>query len=107
MTARVVPLSSGEAGDARMGGTPQERVAAVEELTLAAWKLAGRALPSYTRETIPVVVGTLMTNYSLERMLQEHGITLTRVAVGDPRQHPRQSLLPRHKPLPRTRAPES
>jgi phosphoglucosamine mutase len=31
----------------------------------------------------PVVVGTLMTNYSLERMLQEEGITLKRVGVGD------------------------
>jgi len=31
----------------------------------------------------PVVVGTLMTNYSLEKMLQNEGITLTRVAVGD------------------------
>ncbi|PYS33703.1 MAG: phosphoglucosamine mutase [Acidobacteria bacterium] len=31
----------------------------------------------------PVVVGTLMTNFSLERMLRHEGITLTRVAVGD------------------------
>jgi phosphoglucosamine mutase len=31
----------------------------------------------------PVVVGTLMTNFSLERMLKNEGITLTRVAVGD------------------------
>ena len=30
-----------------------------------------------------IVVGTLMTNFSLERMLREEGITLTRVAVGD------------------------
>src|SRR5262249_38733287 len=30
-----------------------------------------------------VVVGTAMTNFSLERMLQNEGITLTRVAVGD------------------------
>jgi phosphoglucosamine mutase len=30
-----------------------------------------------------VVVGTLMTNFSLERMLRNEGITLTRVAVGD------------------------
>jgi len=30
-----------------------------------------------------VVVGTLMTNFSLERMLKDEGITLTRVAVGD------------------------
>ena len=31
----------------------------------------------------PLVIGTLMTNFSLERMLREEGITLTRVAVGD------------------------
>jgi len=31
----------------------------------------------------PVVVGTQMTNFSLERMLAEEGVTLTRVAVGD------------------------
>jgi len=31
----------------------------------------------------PVVIGTLMTNFSLERMLREEGIALTRVAVGD------------------------
>ncbi len=31
----------------------------------------------------PVVVGTLMTNFSLERMLGQEGIVLTRVSVGD------------------------
>ncbi len=31
----------------------------------------------------PIVVGTLMTNFSLERMLRDEGITLTRVSVGD------------------------
>jgi phosphoglucosamine mutase len=36
------------------------------------------------RELKPsVVVGTLMTNYSLERMLREEGIALKRVGVGD------------------------
>lgn len=59
MTARVVPLHSREAGDARMGGTLEERVAAVGELTLSAWRLAGRSLPSYTRATMPVAVRTL------------------------------------------------
>lgn len=39
-------------------------------------KRAGRMNP-------PVVIGTLMTNFSLERMFREEGITLTRVAVGD------------------------
>jgi hypothetical protein len=59
MTARVVPLSSPEAGDARMGGTPADRLAALEALTLEAWRLAGRPLPSYTRATMPVVLATL------------------------------------------------
>jgi phosphoglucosamine mutase len=31
----------------------------------------------------PVVIGTVMTNFSLERMLKSEGVTLTRVAVGD------------------------
>lgn len=31
----------------------------------------------------PTVVGTLMTNYSLERMLQNEGVSLTRAGVGD------------------------
>ena len=30
-----------------------------------------------------IVIGTLMTNFSLERMLGNEGITLTRVSVGD------------------------
>jgi len=59
MTARVVPLSSPEAGDPRMGGTVEDRLAAVTALTLEAWRLAGRPLPAYTRATIPVVVASL------------------------------------------------
>src|SRR5207237_10232228 len=31
----------------------------------------------------PIVIGTLMTNFSLERMLADEGVTLTRVSVGD------------------------
>ena len=31
----------------------------------------------------PIVIGTLMTNFSLERMLGNEGISLTRVSVGD------------------------
>jgi hypothetical protein len=42
-----------------MAGTLAERVAAVAELTLEAWRLSGRTLPSYTRATMPVVVSTL------------------------------------------------
>lgn len=59
MTARVVPLGSAEAGDARMGGTVEERLAALAELTAEAWRLSGRPLPTYTRATMPVVVSTL------------------------------------------------
>lgn len=59
MTARVVPLRSAEAADPRMGGTVDERVAAVAVLTMEAWRLAGRPLPVYSRATIPVTVSTL------------------------------------------------
>lgn len=59
MTARVVPLQSEEAGDMRMGGTPDARVAAVTELTLEAWRLAGRAFPRYTRTTMAIVIASL------------------------------------------------
>jgi hypothetical protein len=59
MAARVVPLRSIEAGDPRMGGTVDERVAAVTMLTLETWRLAGRQLPTYSRATMPVVIATL------------------------------------------------
>ena len=59
MTARVVRLTSGEAEDARMGGTVERRVAAVAELTAEAWRLSGRPFPVYTRTTVPIVVTTL------------------------------------------------
>ncbi len=60
LTVRVVPLSSPEAEDPRMGGTLEERVAAVTVLTTEGWRLAGRPLPTYTRATIPIVVSTLL-----------------------------------------------
>jgi len=59
MTARVVRLSSPEAADSRMGGTVEQRGAAVAELTAEAWRLSGRPFPSYERDTMPVVVSTL------------------------------------------------
>lgn len=59
MTVRIVPLTSDEASDARMGGTVDARVAAVAELTLEGWRLSGRALPTYTRATMPVVIRSL------------------------------------------------
>lgn len=45
--------------------------------------MMARRLKKVGRLDPPVVVGTLMTNFSLERMLREEGIGLTRVAVGD------------------------
>ncbi len=59
ISARVVPLSSSEAADARMGGTVAERVAAVMVLTEEAWRLSGRAFPQYSRDATPVARGTL------------------------------------------------
>lgn len=56
MTARVVPLSSPEAGDPRTGGTLVARLAAVTALTAEAWQLSGRPLPRYTRATMPILV---------------------------------------------------
>lgn len=59
MTARVVPLRSDEAGDARVGGTMAERLALVGELSRRAWALTKQPLPSYTRQTMPVKMTTL------------------------------------------------
>ncbi|CAN5325304.1 hypothetical protein BH23GEM2_BH23GEM2_20280 [soil metagenome] len=57
--ARVVPLTSPEASDAFVAGTPSERIALVAELSRRAWALTGQPLPSYTRATMPVRVVTL------------------------------------------------
>lgn len=59
MTVRIVRQGSREAGDARAGGSPAERVALVAELTALAWTLAKLPLPTYTRDTMPVAVTTL------------------------------------------------
>jgi hypothetical protein len=59
MTARVVPLASDEAGDARVGGTVAERLALLAELSRQMWALTKRPIPSYTRKTMPVRVTTL------------------------------------------------
>jgi hypothetical protein len=59
MTARVVPLYSEEAGDARVGGTVAERLALVGELSRRMWALTKRPWPSYTRQSMPVKVTTL------------------------------------------------
>lgn len=54
MTARVVPLDSHEAGETRVEGTAGERLALVAELSRHSWALSGRALPAYTRATMPL-----------------------------------------------------
>ena len=59
MTARVVPLTSDAAGDARVGGSVAERLALIAELSHRAWSLTKRPLPSYTRRTMPVRLTTL------------------------------------------------
>jgi hypothetical protein len=59
VTVRVVSLGSREAGDSRMGGTVEERLAVVAELTELGWTLAKLPRPTYTRATIPVVITTL------------------------------------------------
>jgi hypothetical protein len=58
MTVRIVPLGSREAGDARVGGTPAERLRLVARLSEALWVRTGRPLPNYTRATMPVALGT-------------------------------------------------
>jgi len=45
--------------------------------------LMARRLKSNGLLNPPTVIGTLMTNFSLERMLRNEGIALSRVAVGD------------------------
>ncbi len=59
MTARIVPLNSREAGEARVAGTIAERIALVAELSEMMWARTGRPLPSYTRATMPVVIRKL------------------------------------------------
>ena len=59
MTVRVVPLASREAGDARVGGTPQERLALLAALSQQQWALTGRPRPAYTRATMPVAIRSL------------------------------------------------
>lgn len=59
MTARVVPLQSDEAGDARVGGTVAERLSLLAELSSRMWELTKRPRPTYTRASMPVKVITL------------------------------------------------
>jgi hypothetical protein len=59
MTARVVPLRSDDASDARVSGTAAERLELLAELSRRMWALTERPLPSYTRSTMPVRLSTL------------------------------------------------
>lgn len=59
MTARVVPLRSREASDSRVGGTAEERLALVRELSLRLWQQTGQPLPRYTRREMPVTIKPL------------------------------------------------
>ena len=59
MTARVVPLNSREASEARVGGTAAERLALLARMSEISWRLSGQAFPCYTRATMPIVVTTL------------------------------------------------
>jgi hypothetical protein len=59
MTAHVIPLRSDEAGDARVAGTVDERLALVAELSRRMWAAAGQPFPTYTRQTMPVRLTTL------------------------------------------------
>jgi hypothetical protein len=59
MTVRRVSQGSREAGEARVEGSVDERLALVSTLSLSAWANAGRPLPSYRREEIPVRRTTL------------------------------------------------
>jgi hypothetical protein len=59
MTARVVPLESDEAGDGRIAGTADERLAVLAELSRRMWELTKRPFPMYSRKTMPVRLTTL------------------------------------------------
>jgi hypothetical protein len=59
MTARVVLLDSDEAADARVAGSPSERLAILADLTRRMWELSKRPYPSYSRATIPARITTL------------------------------------------------
>jgi hypothetical protein len=59
MTVRIVPLASAEASDARVGGTVDDRLSLVRELSRRMWTLTGHPMPVYDRSTMPVKLSTL------------------------------------------------
>lgn len=54
VTFRRVPLQSEEAGEARVAGTPTERLRLTSELSQSAWSNTGKPLPSYARRDMPI-----------------------------------------------------
>ncbi len=59
MTVRIVPLTSDEASDARVGGTAADRLFLLRELSRRMWTLSERPVPVYDRSTMPVRLTTL------------------------------------------------
>ena len=59
MTYRIVPLTSDEARDARLGTTVAQRLLMLAELSDLAWASTGRPFPRYDRRHMPVRLTTL------------------------------------------------
>lgn len=59
MTVRRVPQGSPEAGEARVGGSIDERLALASVLSLSAWANSGRVVPVYRRQDMPIRRTTL------------------------------------------------
>ena len=63
MTVRRVPQGSPEAGDARVEGAIDDRLALVGVLSLSAWANSGRPLPVYRRADMPIRRTTLLAQH--------------------------------------------
>ena len=59
MTARVVPLDSDEAGDARVEGSASQRLAILADLSRRMWELTRCPYTTYSRATMPGRITTL------------------------------------------------
>lgn len=59
MTYRIVPLTSDEARDARLGTTVAQRLLMLAELSDLAWTSTGLPFPRYDRRHMPVRLTTL------------------------------------------------
>jgi hypothetical protein len=59
MSVRRVRQGSVEAGDSRVGGTMNERLVTMSQLSISAWANTGRPFPHYSRSEIPVFKTTL------------------------------------------------